>query len=521
MAKVVHWLMPWDLNEQLPWARDIQDGHVVLYIRSDDHMQAMPFHRQRVALVHSAVDHFIEHMRSQGHEVITMQATGYVQGLRAFIEEHKPERVVAMKPREWAVSKALHDALGEGALPPIFTFHDDGGEGSHFLLSRDDFRRWARNRKTYRMHHFYAWMRKRTGWLMEDGKPLGGKMSFDTSNREHAKGHQPPAVPQHRTDAITQEHLDRASNEESLWGNVESFNWPVTREQALEEMEHFFDKRAQRFGAFQDAMLGGEVWMWHSRLAAAMNLGLLGAKEVCERILRAHSDGAMPIESAEGMLRQILGWREYVRAIYWIRMPHMREANTLRASHDLPTHFWEPNDLNMTCLKRAIEHVRDHAYAHHIERLMVLGNFALLVGVKPLQLSHWFWSAFADAWEWVELPNVHGMALYADDTMTTKPYAASASYIHKMSDHCDHCTFDPRARTGDNACPFNYLFWDFMAEHEQTLEGIPRLKMLLSTWHRFDESEKKSIRAHATHFRKRLPILGDQDTPYTFRDDAC
>ena len=388
------------------------------------------------------------------------------------------------------------------------TLHDDGGEGGHFLLSRADALAWAAEQKpaknatqVWRQDRFYAFMRKRTGWLMEEGKPAGGKYSFDADNRKPAKGERPPAAHRFEPDAITREVMERVRDWPGLWGDVEGFAWPVTRAQALEALRHFLDARAEGFGPYQDAMLEGEPFMWHALLSTAMNLSLLHPREVCEAALEAHAEGRMPLGSCEGFLRQVMGWREFMRLVYLARGAEaMRSANTLGATRRLPINYREPEKNEQRCVREAVTTVRDEGYAHHIQRLMVLGNFALLAGIAPLELSHWFWAAFVDAYEWVELPNVHGMALYADDTFTTKPYAASASYIHKMSDHCRGCAYDHKARVGEDACPCNALFWAFMEEHRDRLSRNFRIRGLFRTWDRWDEAQRAAIRDRAASF---------------------
>jgi deoxyribodipyrimidine photolyase-related protein len=265
-------------------------------------------------------------------------------------------------------------------------------------------------------------------------------------------------------------------------------------------------------------MITGERFLWHTRIAPAMNLGLLCPREVCERIVQEHASGAMPLAAAEGLLRQILGWREYVRAMYWLRMPAMRHANSLGAKRALPVFYWEPERTEMRCVREAVSQVEQTGYAHHIQRLMVLGNFALLAGIEPLALSHWFWAGFVDAYEWVELPNVHGMALFADDGFTTKPYAASGAYIDRMSDHCGRCRYRVKERTGERACPFNPLFWDFLVRHRDRFGKHPRIGALYRTWDRFGDDEKARIRESAARV---LSSLEPSTEPWRFDDDRC
>jgi deoxyribodipyrimidine photolyase-related protein len=515
----LHFVGPWDLDRRLPCVpRDPAEGPVVL-VESRAKSSALPYHRQKLVLVLSAMRHFAEALRRDGFDVELVEARSYVDGLAEVARRRGARRIVAMLPREWGLTRALERARDDGTLGATLELHDDGGPGSHFLLGRDELRAWAEGRRELRMEHFYAFLRKRTGYLMDPrGKYVGGKLSFDADNREPPGDERPPAPPAFPPDALTRACIERVRSWGHGWGELDGFDWPVTREDALRELDDFFAHRAALFGRFQDAMIDGERFLWHTRLAPAMNLGLLSPREVCDRIASEHAAGRMPLAAAEGLLRQILGWREYVRAMYWLRMPAMRSANALGAKRSLPVFYWEPERTEMRCVRRAVEQVRDTGYAHHIQRLMVLGNFALLAGIEPLALSHWFWAAFVDAYEWVELPNVHGMALFADDGFTTKPYAASGAYIDRMSDHCGRCRFDPKRRTGPGACPFNPLFWDFLARHRARFASHPRLGALYRTWDRFPEAEREAIRASA---EATLTSLAPSEQGWRFDDDRC
>ncbi|MFT5358203.1 MAG: deoxyribodipyrimidine photolyase-related protein [Polyangiales bacterium] len=509
---------PWDLHRDLACVpRSPKDGSVVL-VESIAKSRALPYHRKKLVLVLSAMRHFAEELRAEGFDVSVVRAATYVEGIAKHVKAEGATAVIAMMPREQGLQRALLAAKENDSFGVPLELHDDGGAGGHFLLTRDEISTWMNDRKVIRMHHFYAWMRKRTGYLMEDGKPTGGKYSFDGENRKPPSDARPEATEDHKPDAITRAAMKEVAAWDGFFGEVDGFDWPVTREGALRELDDFFSTRAERFGPFQDAMITDEPFLWHTRIAAAMNLSLLSPHEVCERVVRAYREGVMPLNSAEGLLRQILGWREFIRGVYWHRMPDMRSANLLKAKRTLPKLYWEPESTDLRCLSQSAGQVRETGYAHHIQRLMVLGNFALLTDVEPIQLSHWFWAAFVDAYEWVQLPNVHGMALFADDTFTTKPYAASGSYIHKMSDYCKGCRYNVKKRTGDDACPFNSLFWRFMGKHRQRLEENPRLRMLYRTWDKFGVEEQQAIRAQAETF---LSTLEPSDHGWTFHDDQC
>ncbi|MAC28542.1 MAG: cryptochrome/photolyase family protein [Myxococcales bacterium] len=528
MPRPAFFVGPWDLNRAFPCVPDDPAEGSVVLVESEAKGAAPPWHAKKLVLVLSAMRHFAAELEADGFDVEIVRAPTYLEGIARHVEERGASEVHAMRPREWAIDRRFVEAAEDGRLGVPLLLHDDGGAaGRPFLLTREEFAAWARpyaekerkDPQVWRQDVFYRWMRKRTGWLMDEaGKPLGGKYSFDAQNRKPAKGETPPARTRFPPDAITQGMMGRvAAHFPHAWGSVQGFDWPVTRAQARSALEGFLAHAAEGFGPYQDAMLADEPWMWHALLGSSLNLGLLTPHEVCAAALEVHAAGRMPLGSCEGFVRQILGWREFMRGVYWERMPAMREANTLGAGRPLPAFYWEPERTEMRCLRQCAGQVKETGYAHHIQRLMVLGNFALLAGVAPLELSHWFWAGFVDAYEWVELPNVHGMALYADDTFTTKPYAAAASYVSKMSDYCKGCRYDPKARVGEDACPFNPLFWSFMARHRERLSRNPRVAALFRTWDRWDEGHREAIEATAARVREGLVPL---EAGWRFDDDA-
>lgn len=496
-----YFVAPWDLHRELRCVPDSPADGSVLLVESVAKSRAMPYHRQKLVLVLSAMHHFARALEEDGYDVSVVNAPTYADGIRAHVERTGAAEIHAMRPREQGLERAL-----EGAdLGAPITLHDDGGEGGHFLLTRDEVLGWMRGRKQIRMHQFYAWMRKRTGYLMEDGKPLGGKYSFDSDNRQSATGVQPPELPTHPPDALTRDVMERVSGWDGHWGEVEGFDWPVTREGALRELDDFFASRAEGFGPYQDAMLAGEPFLWHARISAAMNLSLISPREVCERVADEHASGHMPLASAEGLLRQILGWREFMRGIYWTRMPDYAGLNALGHDRDLPDFYWT-GDTRMACMKQAVGQSLEHAYAHHIQRLMVTGNFALLAGVHPDAVDAWYLGIYVDAIEWVEMPNTRGMSQFADDgVIASKPYVSSGNYINKMGDHCKGCHYDQKTRSGEGACPFNPLYWHFMNRHRERLENNPRIGMIYRSWDRMDEEKRKAVLETAEG------MLGDLD----------
>lgn len=517
-------VLPWDLDPRLAaFPRTPADGQLaVLETRAKP--AALPFHRQKLALVVSALRHFVAERRAAGFHVEHLVADDYATGVRELAAWARPRELHAMEPREWAIDRRFR------ALP--ITLHADGGPGGHFLISRDQAAAWTAGRKVLRMEHFYPWMRKQLGLLVDaHGKPEGGKWSFDADNRSHARGVAAPAIPWIAPDAITQGAI-RFANRVGRWGTAEPFGWPVTRADALGWLDDFVRGRLDRFGPYEDAIRSDARFLFHSLLSAPLNLGLLHPREVADAAVDAYRAGRIPLASAEGFLRQVIGWREFIRVVYWQLMPGLRTANQLGASLPLPAAFWDPEHTDARCLREALTSVRDTGYTHHIERLMVICNYATLAGLEPRAVSHWFWAAFVDAYEWVELPNVVGMGLFGTDAFTTKPYVASAAYIQRMSGvpakgrtapaiqdeaPCARCRFDPTQRTGPDACPFNAMYWDFLDRHRPRLAANPRMRALLSNLDRMPAGELDAIRATAATHRA---TLAPPDPAWTFDDDA-
>jgi deoxyribodipyrimidine photolyase-related protein len=371
-----------------------------------------------------------------------------------------------------------------------------------------EFAAHARGRKSLRMEYFYREMRKRHGVLMQGAagdQPEGGQWNFDAHNREAFSAAGPGAVPPRAVfepDALTREVMALVEARFAAHpGRLDGFAWPVTREQALVALQRFVAERLPCFGRYQDAMWPGEPWLYHAHLAAALNLKLLHPREVVAAAVAAYRAGAAPLAGVEGFVRQILGWREYVRGIYWTRMPGYAGLNALEAQEDLPAWYWT-GETDMACLRDAITQTLQHGYAHHIQRLMVTGLFALMLGVQPQQVHAWYLAVYVDAVEWVELPNTLGMSQYADGgLMASKPYVATGKYIQRMSPHCQGCRYDPAQRTGDRACPYTTLYWDFLMRHESALAANPRMALQVKNVARLDAGQKQAIRERAAAIR--------------------
>jgi deoxyribodipyrimidine photolyase-related protein len=401
-----------------------------------------------------------------------------------------PERVVVTEPGEWRVREMMRE-WGTEIL-----------EDERFFATPARFARWADGRKQLRMEFFYREMRRASGLLMEGDEPTGGQWNFDHDNRKALpKDVKPPKRIRFEPDAITREVIAMVAQRfADHFGDLEPFGWAVTREGALEALDHFITACLPRFGDYQDAMKQGNGFLYHSVISPYLNVGLLTPREVCEQAEAAWKKGAAPLNAVEGFIRQILGWREYVRGLYWLKMPEYAETNFLNAKRPLPAFYWT-GETAMNCMAQAIGDTKRTAYAHHIQRLMVTGNFALLAGIEPAQVEEWYLLGYADAFEWVELPNTHGMALFADGgIMASKPYAASGAYMDRMSDYCDGCTYDPDVKIGKNACPFNILYWDFLMRNEDALKGNPRMAMPYRTLAKMEPGRRAQIAAEAMAF---------------------
>jgi deoxyribodipyrimidine photolyase-related protein len=382
-------------------------------------------------------------------------------------------------------------------------------EDRHFYCTVREFAAHARGRRSLRMEYFYREMRKRHGVLMRDddgSQPEGGQWNFDADNRAAFGADGPGDVPpraRFEPDELTREVIALVRERFAAHpGQLDSFAWPVTRAQALVALQRFVAERLPLFGRYQDAMWPGQPWLYHAHLSAALNLKLLNPREVVDAAVSAYRAGAAPLAAVEGFVRQILGWREYVRGVYWTQMPRYAELNALDAQHDLPAFYWS-GDTTMACLRDAIGQTLQHGYAHHIQRLMVTGLFALMLGVQPQQVHAWYLAVYVDAVEWVELPNTLGMSQYADGgLMASKPYVATGKYIQRMSPHCSGCRYDPAQRTGDAACPFTTLYWDFLMRHEALLAGNQRMALQVKNVARLDDAQKKAIRDRADAIRR-------------------
>lgn len=471
-------------------------------------------HKQKIVLFLSAMRHFREALAEQGFPVEYTEledgTKSFALSLKNTLDVYVPESVRILRPGSWRVLEAIKSVC-ETASIPLDVIEDD-----HFYTSPEDFKSFAENRKAIRMEYFYRGLRKQYNVLMEDGEPIGGVWNLDKENRKAFSKSGPDSPYQghrHKPDTITEEVIALVKKHFSDHpGKLDSFHWAVTREQALKDLSDFIEFRLPYFGSHQDAMWQNEPWLFHSLLSSALNLKLLRAKEVVKAAEQAYFKKAVPLAAVEGFIRQILGWREYVRGVYWTYMPEYLEKNALSASAALPEFYWT-GETEYECLKQSIGQTLEHAYAHHIQRLMVTGLYALLLGVEPKAVHKWYLGIYIDAVEWVELPNVTGMSQYADGgLMASKPYVATGKYIQRMSNYCSSCPKNPEKRIGPDACPFTTLYWDFLIRHEEDLKKNQRMQLQLRNLKRLTDEDRLAISVQAKTLKEetngRMKIYG-------------
>ena len=477
----------------------------------------------RIAIFLAAMRHFRDRLRERGWPVAYRQLNvsgsqwsfgdradlGLAAGaetlasqLALTLDRLRPAEVHAVDPGEWRLKDQLQEVARAAGIAWV-TRPDQ-----HFFSSPEDFAAHARGRKQLRLEFFYRELRQRTGFLMDGDQPAGGQWNYDAENRESFGKQGPGFVPAPRRfppDTLTQEVLAMVQERfGSHPGSVAAFDWPLTSAEAQSTLDDFIAHRLPEFGRWQDAMWTGEPWLYHSRLSAVLNLKLLHPRTVLDATENAYRSGRVPLPAAEGFIRQILGWREYVRGVYWHSMPGYLERNALGAHQPLPRFFWT-GDTEFNCLRHSLRQTLDLGYAHHIQRLMVTGLFSLLVGVHPKEVHGWYLAVYVDAVEWVELPNTLGMSQYADGgVMASKPYIATGKYIQRMSNYCQGCRFDPAQATGPKACPFTTLYWDFLARHQALLAKNPRMSLQVRNLARIAPEQLAAISRQASELREQL-----------------
>jgi deoxyribodipyrimidine photolyase-related protein len=460
-------------------------------------------HKKKMALIFAAMRAFADGLRAQGWQVdyVTLDdpdnGGSFDTEVARAVARRRPAALITTKASEYRVLQ-MQRAWCESLACTVHLLEDD-----RFICSTARFNAWADDgRKQLRMEFFYRDMRRFTGLLMDGDQPVGGQWNFDHDNRKPAKaGLSFPEVKRFPPSASTQAVLGLvASRFPDHFGDLEPFWFGVTAHDAQASLDHFIDYALPQFGDYQDAMLKDQRFLYHSLISFYLNLGLLDPLDTCRAVEAAWRAGHCPLAAAEGFIRQILGWREYVRGLYWREMPDYATANALNAQRHLPDFYWT-GDTDMTCLKSAITQTKEEAYAHHIQRLMVTGNFALLAGIKPDEVHEWYLAVYADAFEWVEMPNTIGMSQFADGgLLASKPYASSGAYIDRMSDYCAGCHYNVKEKSGSKACPFNYLYWDFLVRHREKLANNPRMAVMYRTFDKMEPSKQKAVLESARVF---------------------
>ena len=475
---------------------------VVLMAEVADEASYVPHHKKKLAFVFSAMRHFAEELGRLGWQVDYVRlddpanAGSLVGEVARAIERHQPSRLLVAEAGEWRLANDMAEWAGRFAIP-VEILPD-----TRFIASHARFAIWAEGRKALRMEYFYREMRRETGLLMDGDDPAGGQWNFDHDNRKPAaRDLMIPRPLRAIPDAITRDVLALvATRFADNFGTLEPFWFAVTRADAEAAFAAFLRDGLPDFGQYQDAMIAGEPFLYHAMIGLYLNIGLLDPLSVCRAVDAEYQAGRVPINAAEGFIRQIIGWREYVRGIYWREGPDYGQRNALNATRPLPWFYWSA-ETDMACMRAAIEQTRDEAYAHHIQRLMVTGNFAMLAGVDPHQLHIWYLAVYADAYEWVEMPNVIGMSQYADGgLLASKPYAASGAYIDRMSDYCRGCRYQVKVKAGPDACPFNYLYWDFIARHQERFARNPRMGQMVRTYEKMTSERHDEIARDAAAF---------------------
>lgn len=462
-------------------------------------------HKKKIAFILSAMRHFAQELKESGFNVayVTLDdpenTHSFTSEIIRLSNKHHINTVKVTYPGEYRVLQDLDNLKREKIDVQIC-------EDDRFLCSINEFKDFAKGRKSLVMETFYRQMRVKYDILMDGGKPIGGKWNYDADNRKPPKKglkipthyHNPPNDITKTVMALVNEKFA------DHFGDIEPFYFAINRGQALLALQNFIDERVQNFGTYQDAMMQGEDFMFHSHIGFYLNNGLLEPLEVIQSVEAEYQKGRINLHSAEGFVRQILGWREYIRGVYWLQMPEYKTRNFFNAKNKLPEFYWSAN-TKMNCMKECVRSTKQNAYAHHIQRLMVLGNFALITGIDPDAVNEWYLLVYADAYEWVELPNVSGMVLFSDGgILGTKPYAASGSYINKMSNYCQNCAYQVKEKNGDRACPFNYLYWNFLIKNKSLLSKNHRMAMIYRVLEKFDQDKIENIKKDSQKFLNQI-----------------
>lgn len=495
------------LTDTLPAIRNAStQDDTILMAEVREEATYVKHHKKKIAFLFSAMRHFAQSLRDNHYNVTYVEYEDdnnqgdLLAQVKHTLENNTFDNVIVTFPGEYRLLKSMQQWENVLGLPVVIE------EDDRFLSTPSDFAQWAEGKKQLRMEFFYREMRRKHRILLDGKDPIGGKWNYDAQNREPMSAHQDiPKKTGFTPDDITQTVLalvERHFNDH--FGTLDNFDFAVTRDNALTVLNTFIEERLPHFGQYQDAMVEGKPWLYHAHIGFYLNCGLLTPKEAITAAEQAYHSGTAPLNSVEGFIRQILGWREYVRGFYWHFMPGLKTDNYFNNDRKLPDFYWHGR-TNMNCMRQCIKETHDNAYAHHIQRLMVIGNFSLLTELSPDEVQAWYLLVYADAYEWVELPNVAGMILYSDGgNLASKPYVSSGSYINKMSNYCKNCGYQVSKKTGPKACPFNYLYWHFIDKHKETLSNNPRMAMMYKTYSRMKDENIEAMKQDATIFLTKL-----------------
>lgn len=498
----------WDqLSTDIASLRDVdKKNDVIFFCEVKEECIYVKHHKKKLVFLLSAMRHFAVELAENEYRVcyVKLDDKDNTQTLTREISRSAKKmgakKIIMTWPGDYRTYAAIIQL--QKSLKIELTILED----NRFLASHIEFKNWVRNKKSLRMEFFYREMRKKYSILMQDNLPEGGKWNYDVENRHFLKTEIKIPMPYRQpVDEITQAVIDVVEkNFSDHFGEITSFHYAVTRKNALRALKSFICDRLPQFGDYQDVMIQGQPWLFHSQISFYINNGLLNPLECIKAAETAYYQGAVSLPAAEGFIRQILGWREFVRGIYWLKMPSYKSNNFFGATRRLPSFYWTA-ETKMNCIKQCVEETKANSYAHHIQRLMVLGNFLLLTGIHPDEVNEWYLIVYADAHEWVELPNVTGMILFADGGyLASKPYAGSGAYINKMSNYCKNCVYQVKLKNGPKACPFNYLYWNFLLQHRNLLKKNTRLSMIYSTLARMSHDKIVAINADAQNFLANL-----------------
>lgn len=485
------------LNRNIITLHDITTDDLVVFIEPWEFLSSAKHHKKKVTLILSAMRSFAQELIDDNINVLYFKLHPVAEKNRSFTsnclnkikESYEFKQVEYVKPIDYHWRKELKGYLL--SLNSQLVEHDN----NLFLTQQKEFNKWASGRKELVMEYFYREVRKKYNILLEKNKPIGGKWNFDHENRAKApkslESIQPFKSVTSNTTKEVMQLVDLLFPHH--FGETDNFHFACNKVQAQEALHYFITNHLPNFGQYQDIMMVDNPWLYHSHLSFYLNIGLLTPLECVDAAVKAYQQGCVPLNSTEGFIRQVIGWREYIKGIYHLKMPEYEQLNALNATRNLPSFFWDFK-TKMKCLEQSVRQTFDLAYAHHIQRLMVIGNFALIAGLDPKEVNEWFLIVYADAYPWVHLPNVSGMSLFADGgILATKPYASSGSYINKMSNYCKHCYYNVKDKSGPQACPFNYLYWNFLIENREKFESNHRMRMIYSTLDKMSIEKKQQI----------------------------